>query len=72
MMIMMINRPDIVILGMTMKEAYLIDVGIPNSQYHIQETQEIYRPKRRANKNVTTECSLYSATSLIHNMYFSR
>lgn len=31
-MIMMINRPDIVILGMTMKEAYLIDVGIPNSR----------------------------------------
>jgi len=32
MMSMMINRPDIVILGMTTKEAYLIDVGIPNSR----------------------------------------
>ena len=32
MMIMITNRPDIVILGMTMKEAYLIDAGIPNSR----------------------------------------
>ena len=31
-MMMMINRPDVSILGTTMKEAYLIDVGIPNSQ----------------------------------------
>jgi hypothetical protein len=31
-MMMMINRPDVGILGRTMKEAYLIDVGIPNSQ----------------------------------------
>jgi len=30
-MTMMISRPDVGILGMTMKEAYLINVGIPNS-----------------------------------------
>jgi len=30
-MIMMISRPDVGILVMIMKEAYLIDVGIPNS-----------------------------------------
>ena len=30
MMMMMINRPDVVILGITMKEVYLIGVGNPN------------------------------------------
>ena len=30
-MMMMISRPDVGILGMTMKEAYFIDVGSPNS-----------------------------------------
>jgi hypothetical protein len=56
------NRPDIDTLEKKMKEAYAIDVAIPNSHnLHSTITEKLkkYRLERRAYKNTATEHRLY-------------
>ena len=70
------NRPDIVILDKTKKEAHLR--GMSNSQqswpslHHHQEAPEVYRLERRDYKNMATENGLYDTISTIHNEYYSK
>jgi hypothetical protein len=65
------NRPDTVMFDKTIKQAYLTDAATPQpSQHTHRETPEVHRLERRANKNMTTDNSLYSTVSTIHNRYY--
>jgi hypothetical protein len=62
-------------LDKTTKEAYLIDVAIPNTRsFHSSLTKKLqkYRLERRAYKNMATENGLYNTSSIIHNRYYSK
>jgi len=61
------NRPNIVILDRTIKEAHLIDVTIPNSHNLTAESWRSSRPTRSAKKNMATESSQYNTIRFIHN-----
>jgi hypothetical protein len=52
------------------KEAYLIDLAIPNIQslqHHHREASEIYRHERKVNNHMANECVLYSTISIVYN-----
>ena len=67
------NRPDIVMLDRTIKEAHLIDVAIPNSHnLTASSPSRSSRPTRTAKKNMATESSLYYAIRFIHNRDHSK
>jgi hypothetical protein len=61
------NRPDIVMLERTNKEAHLIDVAIPNSHNLAATSSRSSSPTRTAKKSMATESSLYSTIRFIHN-----
>jgi hypothetical protein len=62
------NKPDIIWLARTIKEAYTIDVAI----HHYQEALEVKRLERRSNKNMATENGLNSTTRTINNGFYSK
>lgn len=62
------NKPDIVLLARTIKEAYTIDVAI---HYH-QEALEVNRLERISNKNMATENGLYSTSKTTNNGVYSK
>jgi len=59
------NRPDIVILDKIVKEAYLLDVAIPNSRnLHSTITDRL---GWRANRNLANENRLCKTISTVHS-----
>ena len=61
------NRPDIVMLDKTIKQAYLIDAAIPTNL--TAPSARNYRLERRAHKNIATENGLYNAVSTSHKRF---
>jgi len=62
------NRPDIIILDSTIKEAYLRDAAIANSHnIHISITEKIHKCEIRACKNMANEIGLYNTISTKFN-----
>ena len=65
------NRPDIIILDSTIKEAYLRDAAILKSQpshHHHREAPEVNKFGRRACKNMANEIGPYNASSTVHKV----
>ena len=66
------DRPHNVMIDKTTKAAYSVDIAIPKSQPsqdHHLEAPEVCRHERRAYKNMSTDNTLYNATSAIHSGY---
>jgi len=69
------NRLDVVVIKVTIKEAHLADVAIPNAnkpRSTIKDRLQKYRLERRAYKNTTTERGLYCTISTILNGHYSK
>jgi hypothetical protein len=72
------NRPDIVILDKTIKEAHSIHVAIPNGHpphhphHHHREAPEVYRLERRTYKIMAPEIGLHNTLSTTNNGHYSK